>query len=110
LATATTFAEAPIGVPFPPISVPKEVDQIRGSRENPKDSLICLRIGAIVAAKGTLSMIEEPNALTQRMIDRAIKKFPLDAFVTVAETILSKPTCSIVPTIMKRPAKKKIVG
>ena len=56
-----------------------------------------------------LSTIEDPNALTQRMIDRAMKKLPPESSLTVAAATLRRPTCSMAPTIINSPAKKVMV-
>ena len=61
-ATPTTLAEAPIGVPLPPMSVPNERDHAMGFNSRPVITERSLMRGAIVAAKGTLSTKEERKA------------------------------------------------
>ena len=51
----TTFAEAPIGVALPPISVPMARDQAKTGRAIPETADRLLITGIIVAAKGILS-------------------------------------------------------
>lgn len=74
--TPTTLAEAPIGVPLPPMSVPSANAQAIESKSSPVESAIFLMTGTIVAAKGILSTIALQIAESHNTIKRIAVKLP----------------------------------
>lgn len=78
IAIPTTLAEAPIGVEFPPISVPSARVQAKTGK-GIADSAERLAItGTMVAAKGILSTTPEATADTHRIMGITINIFPPD--------------------------------
>ena len=67
----TTFAEAPIRVPFPPRHAPKAKAQIKGPRSRESSTESESTIGIMVAVYGMLSIKADAMAETQRMITTA---------------------------------------
>lgn len=64
----TTFAEAPIGVALPPMSVPRASVHARTDKSAPEVTARLLMIGIIVAENGILSMIALATAEIQIII------------------------------------------
>lgn len=75
-AIPTTFAEAPIGVALPPISVPKESVHDITSSGTPDVAAKDFITGIIVAAKGILSINALATAEIQRIIASITYAFP----------------------------------
>jgi hypothetical protein len=73
---ATTLADAPMGVPFPPISVPKASAQDIVESGIPVEADNPFTMGTMAAAKGTLSIKAERIAEIQRMAITVINSFP----------------------------------
>ena len=105
----TTFAEAPIGVPQPPISVPIESAHARTERSMPP---ACARLritGIIVAANGILSTNALASAYSHSTIATThFTLFPLTASMIPAKEFRT-PVCSMPPTTTKRPMKNSSV-
>ena len=94
VATPTTFAEAPIGVALPPISVPIARDHARMERSTPCVAARLLITGIIVAANGILSINALATADTQ--IIMAIITFrlpPLTLPINPARMVRISPMC-----------------
>jgi hypothetical protein len=109
IAVPTTLADAPIGVPLPPISVPKAKAQANGGKLNPVVFARLLITGTIVAAKGILSIMAEAKADSQRMIDIIKMALPPDISPIYAASIFNVPVCSSPPTQINRPIKNRRV-
>ena len=105
----TTFAEAPIGVALPPISVPMARDQAKTGRAIPETADRLLITGIIVAAKGILSTkaLAIPDI---HIIMITIRRLLPWLNFSIKEAITSRtPVCSKPPTTMKRPIKNSRV-
>ena len=105
----TTFAEAPIGVALPPISVPIASAQESVSKSTPCSADKLLITGIMVAANGILSTNALANAEIQMII--ATINFVLEPLtllinsaITVRTPVYSKP-----PTTTKSPTKNSSV-
>ena len=72
----TTFAEAPMGVALPPISVPMDNDHARLDSGTPVVAARLSITGIIVAANGILSTNAEATADTQMIIATIAIVFP----------------------------------
>lgn len=106
MAVPTILAEAPIGVAFPPISVPKASVQAKVSKLKPSEIDKLLITGTIVAAKGMLSTIAENKAESHKIIGIATARFPPEATPIVSATIFKTPVHSKPPTVTNKPMKK----
>ena len=110
VAIPTTFAEAPMGVALPPISVPMANAQERTVISIP--GVVAARLvitGIIVAANGMLSMKALATAETMTIIAIIRAIFPPLTFSMIPARIFRTPVCSRPPTTTKRPIKKRSV-
>ena len=111
VAIPTTFAEAPIGVALPPISVPMASAQERTVMSIP--CVVAARFvitGIMVAANGILSMNALATAETITMIAIIKAIFPPLTFSMMPARIFRTPVCSRPPTTTKRPIKNRSVS
>ena len=111
VAIPTTFAEAPIGVALPPISVPMASAQERTVMSIP--CVVAARFvitGIMVAANGILSMNALATAETITMIAIINAIFPPLTFSMMPARIFRTPVCSRPPTTTKRPIKNRSVS
>ena len=98
VATPTTFAEAPIGVALPPISVPIARDHARMERSTPCVAARLLITGIIVAANGILSINALATADTQTMIATIRYRLPPQILPIRLAKSTRTPVCSRTPT------------
>ena len=108
MAVPTTLAEAPMGVPLPPMSVPRARAQASGGSGIPAAARLRIT-GIIVAAKGMLSTMAEEKAETQRMMVMTMTKLPPETRPMKSARALRAPVCSSPPTQTNSPKKKSSV-
>ena len=90
----TTFADAPIGVALPPMSVPTESEYARVASSAP--GVVAARLlitGTIVAANGMLSTNALATAEIHIMMRTIAKKLPPQIFSIKFAISLKPPVC-----------------
>ena len=109
VAIPTTFAEAPIGVALPPISVPIARAHARMEISIPCAAARLSITGIMVAANGMLSINALATADTQMMIAIITFRFPPLTLPINPARIVRMPVCSRPPTTTKSPTKNNRV-
>ena len=109
VAIPTTFADAPIGVALPPMSVPMASVYASTPKSTPCVAAKVSMIGTIVAANGILSTNALAMAEIQMMIAIISLIFPPLIFPIKSAIITRIPVSSRPPTTINNPIKNSNV-
>ena len=107
---ATTFAEAPKGVRFPPRQEPIKRANIKSSFGMPRPVARDPATGSITIIYGTLSTKPEMRMLNKRMSIKPANLLPPVTFASHIAKSSKRPVSLMAPTTTKIPIRKAMVS